>query len=49
MVQEQVGEQVDEQVGEQVDEQVDEQVLHYSNDTGTVHFQLDLNRYIIKN
>ena len=37
---------VQEQVDEQVEEQVDEQVLHYSNDTGTVHFQLDLNRYM---
>ena len=56
MVDEQVGEQVDEQVDEQVGEQVEEQVgeqikeqvLHCSRDTGRVHFQVDLNKYIIK-
>ena len=45
MVQELVGEQV----GELVGEQVGEQVLQCSKDTGTVHFQLNLNKYIIKN
>ena len=40
---------VEEQVDEQVGEQVGEQVPHCSRDTGTVHFQLNLNKYLIKN